>query len=216
MQNNTIHMPKSPIRHSIIDIGFRVLSSSYHQKESVYLFKQNYKSYYSILIFFIGGILSFSSTKNHLFIQVGAGILMIGIAIFFFFYIKGKETKFDLKNKKFFSNTGQIYDFDQIKALQLLEYGVSSTNTDYTKFQMNLVLSGLAMNRVCLLEGTSLSYMQKELEKLSELIDKPAFDFTESEPVSRSRFLMRIVIIFIIVFIMFYLSVGRMLFPNLL
>ena len=216
MQNDTMmRMPRSPLKDSILNIGFRVLSSSFNPKRSEYRFTQNYKSYGASFMFFLGGILSFSSTKHHLVIQAGFGILMIGISFCLWFYVKGKETKFDLKNKKFFSNTGTTYDFDKIKALQLLEYDVSSTDTDSTKFQLNLVLNGLAMNRVCLMEGVSLSYMQKELEKLSRAIDKPAFDLTYSEPVSTSRFLMRIGIILVIVFILFYLSVGRMFFPDL-
>lgn len=209
-----IYMSKAPIQHSYININFPVLSSSFNKKKPEYRFQQNYMAHGFSIMFFIGGILALTSTRNHPLIQIGAGLFMIVSAIFFWFHVKGQETRFDLKNKKFYSNTGESYDFDEIKAIQLLEYRVDDLQR-YSKVQMNLVLDGLYNNRVCLMEGTRLSSMQKELEKLSKAIEKPRFDFTESEPVSISRFILTIVIVLTLIFFMFYISVGHMLFPNL-
>lgn len=206
-------MSKSPVEHKLpyVYIIYRDLSSSYKKEENRYYFKPSLIAIYFSLFFLLVGLSIFRPTIEPSFFTLTMGLLMIFAAIFQWFYVKSRGSYFDLKNKKFYQNQGYTYDFDEIKALQLLEY-IEDTNIRRIKYQLNLILDGLTMNRIILMEGYTLSFMKKELHTLADIIQKPAFDITEGKPLSRTGILLYILLIISIILTMFYLSVGWMFF----
>ncbi len=218
MEDEMTIMSKSPVINSFVFIRFKILSSSFNKKRAIYKFRLSFIAYYAILTPFIIGLLALFSTHNSSPLQVGGGLICVGISIFLWFYLRRKTSYFDLFNRKFYPYGEEPYDFDEIYGIQLLEYiDARGTSEDSNRlvFQMNLVLKGIAHNRICLLEGSNISSMRGELQKLSEAIQKPSFDQTETQPQSKSSFWIRFLIISIFIFFMFYISVGRMMFHDM-
>jgi len=209
-----IYMSKSPLETKLpyVYILYRELSPTFRKNKSEYHFKLSFMAILFSVVFFLVGLSIFRPSVEPSFLSVAVGLIMIIAAILQWFYIKSKESHFNFKEKKFYQNRGQSYDFDEIKGLQLLEY-IEDASIRKIKYQLNIVLDGLTMNRINLIESYSLSFIKEELHKLSDLIDKPAFDITTGKVASHSGFLLRILFIIIIVLIMFYISVGHMFFP---
>ena len=213
---NKIYMSKSPVMERLpyVYILYRELTPSFKKNKSEYHYKLSFTAIYFSAGFFFVGLSIFRPSVEPSFLSTAVALIMIIAAIFQWFYIKSKGSHFNLLKKRFYTNQGLDYHFDEIKAFQLLEYG-EDTDIRRVKYQLNLVLDGLTMNRILLMEDYSLSFMRKELQKLSDLLDKPAFDITTGEVESRKRFLLRLLFLVAIIFFMFYISVGHMFFPTI-
>lgn len=214
MTNDKIYMSKSPLKTRLpyIYITYRELTSSCNKKKSEYHFKLSLTAKLFSILFLLVGLSILRPHSELSLLSFLVAIVMIGVAIFQWIYIKSKRSHFNFIEKKFYQDNGNSYDFNEIQGLQLLEYG-EDTNIRRVKYQLNLVLDGLANNRINLIESYSLPFIKKELNRLSNLINKPAFDDTTERTKFHSSFLLRFLFIATITLIMFYISVGHMFFP---
>ena len=207
-------MSKSPLETQLpyIYITYRELTPSFNKKKSEYHFNLSLTAKLFSILFLLVGLSILRPQSELSLLNFLVALVMIGAAIFQWIYIKSKRSHFNFIEKKFYQDNGNSYDFNEIKGLQLLEYG-EDTNIKRVKYQLNLVLDGLANNRINLIESYSLLFIKKELNALSNLTNKPAFEDITEKTKFHSSFLLRFLFIATITLIMFYISVGHMFFP---